>query len=59
MEGQKEKKMGQAIFMLSGCILVLVMLAMFYSLWDIINGRWSEKQQRKNEMEDQEDFDNS
>ncbi|WP_170314014.1 hypothetical protein [Commensalibacter intestini] len=51
--------MGQAIFMLSGCILVLVMLAMFYSLWDIINGRWSEKQQRKNEMEDQEDFDNS
>lgn len=51
--------MGQVILMLSGCIFILVMFAMFCSLWDIISGRWSEKQQQQNEMEDKEDFDNS
>lgn len=45
--------------LLACCIIVLVMLAIFYSLWDIITGRWSEKEQHQNEMEDQEDFDNS
>lgn len=45
--------------LLSCCIVIVVMFALFYLLWDIITGRWSEKQQKQNEMEDQEDFDNS
>lgn len=49
----------EAMIFLTCCIIVLVMLAIFYSLWDIVRGRWTEKQHNENEIEDQEDFDNS
>lgn len=45
--------------LLTCCIIILVMLAIFYSLWDIVTGRWSKKQLQQDEMEDKEDFDNS
>lgn len=49
----------QGIILLSICIVVLVMFAIFYSLWDVLLGRWSEKKRMQNQIEDQDEFDNS
>lgn len=44
------------MILLSVCIIVLVMLAIFYSLWDILMGRWSEKKRIQDQVKDQDMF---
>lgn len=45
------------IILLSVCIVILAMLAIFYSLWDILMGRWSDKKRKQEQIEDQDMFD--
>lgn len=49
--------MAQVIILLSILIVILAMLAIFYSLWDILMGRWSEKKRIQDQIDDQEKFD--
>ncbi|MDI2113176.1 hypothetical protein [Commensalibacter nepenthis] len=51
--------MSQVITLLTVCIIILVMVAIFYSLWDILMGRWSEKKRIQRQLQDQDEFDNS
>lgn len=51
--------MSQVFILFVACIIILVMLAIFYSLWDILLGRWSEKQRKQNQIADQDEFNNS
>ncbi|CAI3953890.1 MULTISPECIES: hypothetical protein [Commensalibacter] len=51
--------MSQVIILLSACIMILVMISIFYSLWDILLGRWSEKKRIQNQIDDQNEFDNN
>lgn len=48
--------MAAAIIFLSVCILVLVMYSIVCALWDIILGRWSHEEQKKNMQQDLHDF---
>ncbi|CAI3922161.1 unnamed protein product [Commensalibacter communis] len=51
--------MNQVMILLTVCIIALAMFAIFYSLWDVLMGRWSEKKRIQSQIEDQNDFDNS
>lgn len=45
------------MILLSVCIVALVMLAIFFSLWDILMGRWSNKKRMQDQLDDQDMFD--
>ncbi|MBH9969044.1 MULTISPECIES: hypothetical protein [Commensalibacter] len=49
--------MAAAIIFLSTCIVLLVMYSIICALWDVILGRWSREEQKKNFQQDLNDFD--
>lgn len=51
--------MNQVLILLTACIIIIVMLSIFYSLWDVLLGRWSEKKRMQDQIDDQDEFDNS
>lgn len=46
-----------ALFFLSVCIILLVMVSIVCALWDVMVGRWSNNEHRRNEQKDRHDFD--
>ena len=53
---RKEKNMAAAIIFLSTCIVLLVMYSIICALWDVILGRWSREEQKKNFQQDLNDL---
>lgn len=49
--------MAAAIVFLSACIVLLVMFSIFCALWDVIAGRWSKNEYKKNLQQDLDNFD--
>ncbi len=48
--------MAAAIIFLSVCIILLIMFSIVCALWDVVLGRWSKEEQKKNFQQDLHDF---
>ncbi|MDI2090945.1 hypothetical protein [Commensalibacter oyaizuii] len=45
------------MILLSVCLALLIMFSIFFSLWDVLVGRWSKTERKREEQEDKERFD--